>query len=42
MPAQQAPELAEALERAKDPGFSHMILDGKVIEADRCKSQPSA
>jgi hypothetical protein len=35
--AQQAPELAEALERAKDEGFSHVILDGKVIEADRCK-----
>jgi hypothetical protein len=35
--AQQAPELAEALERAKGEGFSHVILDGKVIETDRCK-----
>jgi hypothetical protein len=35
--AQQAPELAAALERAKDEGFPHVILDGKVIEADRCK-----
>ena len=35
--AQQAPDLAEALERAKDEGFSHVVLDGKVIEADRCK-----
>ena len=35
--AQQAPGLAEALERARDDGFSHVILDGKVIPCDRCK-----
>jgi hypothetical protein len=35
--AQQAPELSEALERAAGAGFSHVILDGKVIPADRCK-----
>ena len=35
--AEQAPDLAEALERAKDEGFWHVILDGKVIPADRCK-----
>ena len=35
--AEQAPELAEALERAKNAGFSHVILDGKVIPCDRCK-----
>jgi hypothetical protein len=35
--AEQAPDLAEALERAKDEGLSHVILDGKVIPADRCK-----
>jgi DDE superfamily endonuclease len=35
--AGQAPDLHQALERAKDAGFSHVILDGKVIEADRCK-----
>jgi hypothetical protein len=34
--AQQAPELREALERAKDEGLPHVILDGAVIEADRC------
>ena len=28
--AQQAPELSEALERARDAGFSHVILDGKL------------
>jgi hypothetical protein len=35
--AEQAPELSEALERARDEGFSHVILDGKIIPADRCK-----
>jgi len=35
--AQQAPELAEALERASSEGFSHVILDGKIIPCDRCK-----
>jgi len=35
--AEQAPDLAEALERAKDEGLSHVILDGKVIPAGRCK-----
>src|SRR5258707_11475666 len=34
--AQQAPDLREALERAKDNGFSHLILDGKIIPCDRC------
>jgi hypothetical protein len=35
--AAQAPDLAGALERARDEGFSHVILDGKIIPADRCK-----
>lgn len=35
--AREAPQLAEALERAKDAGLPHVILDGTVIEADRCK-----
>ena len=37
MLAAQAPELAGALERARDQGFSHVILDGKIIACDRCK-----
>jgi hypothetical protein len=37
----QAPDLREALERAKDEGFSHVILDGKIIPCDRCK-EPAA
>ena len=35
--AGQAPDLHEALKRAKDGGFSHVILDGTVIVCDRCK-----
>jgi DDE superfamily endonuclease len=35
--ASEAPELSEALEQARDAGFSHVILDGKIIPCDRCK-----
>jgi DDE superfamily endonuclease len=34
--AGQAPDLRQALERARDEGLSHVILDGTVIPADRC------
>jgi DDE superfamily endonuclease len=34
--ADQAPDLCEALARAKDEGLPHVILDGKVVLADRC------
>jgi hypothetical protein len=35
--AEQAPDLHQALERAKDDGVAHVILDGKIIPCDRCK-----
>ena len=35
--AAQAPDLHQALERARDEGLPHVILDGTVIPADRCK-----
>jgi len=35
--AEQAPDLHRALERAQGEGFSHVILDGKIIPCDRCK-----
>jgi len=35
--AGQAPDLRQALERARDEGFSHVVLDGKIIACDRCK-----
>ena len=37
--AQEAPELGEALERARDEGLPHVVLDGKIIEADRCREK---
>jgi DDE superfamily endonuclease/Helix-turn-helix of DDE superfamily endonuclease len=33
--AAQAPELSEALARVADEGWSHVILDGKVVATDR-------
>jgi hypothetical protein len=33
--AEQAPDLHEALERAKTDGLAHVILDGKIFSADR-------
>jgi hypothetical protein len=35
--AAQAPDLHQAPERAKDTGLSHIILDSKIIPADRCE-----
>ena len=35
--AAQAPDLHQALERARDQGLPHVILDGTIIPADRCK-----
>jgi hypothetical protein len=35
--ADQAPDLRQALERARGDGFAHVILDGKIIPCDRCK-----
>jgi hypothetical protein len=34
--AARAPTLAEALEKARDDGLGYVILDGKVVAADRC------
>ena len=35
MLAARAPDLHQALQRAQDDGWSHLILDGKVIDTDR-------
>jgi hypothetical protein len=37
--AEQAPGLRDALDRASSEGLSHVILDGKVIPADRCREK---
>ena len=40
--AAEAPELREALERASDAGFSHVILDGRSSPPTGARSRPSA
>ena len=40
--ADQAPGLRQALERAKDEGLSHVILDGKIIATDRCREKTAS
>ena len=37
--AGQAPDLSQALERASEDGLPHVILDGTVIPADRCRQK---
>jgi DDE superfamily endonuclease len=37
--AAQAPDLREALERAQEEGLPHVILDGKIVPADRCREK---
>ncbi|TCO64254.1 transposase family protein [Actinocrispum wychmicini] len=37
--ADQAPDLHDALQRAKDDGITHLILAGKLFSADRCGEQ---
>jgi hypothetical protein len=37
--AAQAPDLHQALERAAGEGLTHVVLDGKIIPADRCKEK---
>ena len=40
--AEQAPELSEALERAAAEGLPQVILDGKIIPADRCREKTTS
>ena len=37
--AARAPGLREALERALDEGTPYLILDGKVVDTDRCREK---
>jgi DDE superfamily endonuclease len=37
--AAEAPDLRQALERARQEGYSHVILDGTIIPADRCREK---
>jgi hypothetical protein len=40
--AAQAPDLRQALERAGAVGLPHLILDGKVVETDRCREKTTS
>ncbi|TVT25566.1 IS5/IS1182 family transposase [Amycolatopsis acidiphila] len=40
--ADQAPDLHDALRKAKDDGMTHLILDGKVFSADRSGEQATS
>src|SRR5262245_14745782 len=37
--ALEAPELSDALRRAQQEGCSHVILDGKIVDTDRCREK---
>ena len=39
MLAARAPGLREQLERALAEGVPYLILDGKVVDADRCREK---
>lgn len=36
--AARAPDLTEALDRVRDEGWAYVILDGKLIDTDRCQA----
>jgi ABC-type sugar transport system substrate-binding protein len=40
--ATRAPGLREALERAQAEGTPFVILDGKIVDTDRCREKPVA
>ncbi|HEX5119307.1 MAG TPA: transposase family protein [Pseudonocardiaceae bacterium] len=40
--ADQAPDLHQALDRAKAEGMAYVILDGKVFSADRCSEKTTS
>ena len=40
--ADQAPDLHEALEKAKADGLAYVILDGKIFSADRCAEKTTS
>ena len=40
--AAKAPELTRALENAKEQGLPYLILDGKVVDTDRCREKTTS
>jgi DDE superfamily endonuclease len=35
----RAPELTDALDRVRDEGWAYVILDGKLVDTDRCHAE---
>lgn len=40
--AAQAPDLTEALRRVQAEGWAYVILDGKLVDTDRCRAQTTS
>lgn len=40
--AAEAPDLTQALQRVKQEGWSHVILDGKIVDSDRCRAKTTS
>jgi hypothetical protein len=40
--AAQAPDLTDALHRVRQDGWSHVILDGKIVDTDRCRAKTTS
>jgi hypothetical protein len=40
--AADAPELTDALNRVQQDGWSHVILDGKIVDTDRCRAKTTS
>lgn len=40
--ADQAPELADALARVRDEGWAYVILDGKLVDTNRCHAKTTS
>jgi hypothetical protein len=38
----QAPDLTEALQRVQADGWAYVILDGKIVDTDRCRAKTTS
>jgi hypothetical protein len=38
----QAPDLTEALQRIQADGWAYVILDGKIVDTDRCRAKTTS
>ena len=40
--AARAPDLTDALDRVHREGWSYVILDGKIVDSDRCRAKTTS